>query len=204
MKRKKRNCLALLFCAVAMSLVSLSACDGNDDKRSLTPKEKKAAFESVKGNYKGYIVYTANNSGKNARKNDTLAISWSLQADTLLTLHALPSRVLAQFVTDKALRDTLSAQPDVELACPIEFTGIEPVSFRINPKTLTYNNVKQKDGSVQVNMGFYKRHSASYGRYNSQKKQLSLQIVQSEVAVKGKSNALLKGVVPLRFYGTRQ
>ena len=57
MNKKLNKMMLAAFCSIA--LLSITSCDltNKEDNQGLTPTEKKAAYETVKGNYTGLVFY---------------------------------------------------------------------------------------------------------------------------------------------------
>ncbi len=193
---KKLSIISMIVgCLTAMCLTS---CNDSDAPKVLTPEEVQSAFMTVKGDYTGDLVYekkTDKDVTPVKPELDTLKISWQIDTDSTLTIKAFPTKLLAERITDKALSEALAAQADVDLKCYIGFYSLNPVAFIINPVAPSYNvNYDDKEHKVQV--AFYVNSSFSYGAYNSNKKQIQMQIVEAAIYVDGKYDKKLleKGV----------
>lgn len=199
MKRFKISTL-VMCCLAAMSL-TLASCDTDDDGyKSLTKEEVKAAFNTVKGDYVGKLIYEAPNVMNTNDNTDTTAVSWSINTDSTLHVKSFPIATIAYGVktnTDeaKAFKLALEKQPSVDIDCAIGFVTLSPIQFIINPSTVTFTmNWNGKDHKVQI--PFMINYSRSFGQYNSNKNILSMQIAAAAIYVDEKPTSLMDG----KFY----
>jgi hypothetical protein len=199
MKRFKISTL-VMCCLAAMSL-TLASCDtDNDGYKSLTKEEVKAAFNTVKGDYVGKLIYEAPNVMNTNDNTDTTAVSWSINTDSTLHVKSFPIATIAYGVktnTDeaKAFKLALEKQPSVDIDCKIGFVTLSPIQFIINPSTVTFTmNWNGKDHKVQI--PFMINYSRSFGQYNSNKNILSMQIAAAAIYVDEKPTSLMDG----KFY----
>ena len=56
---KNSRFISVMLCCLAAMCLAFTSCNKDDGNRKLTPEEKKAAFEAVKGNYTGKLIYAA-------------------------------------------------------------------------------------------------------------------------------------------------
>ena len=189
-----------MCCLAAMSL-TLASCDTDDDGyKSLTKEEVKAAFNTVKGDYVGKLIYEATNVMNTKDNTDTTAVSWSINTDSTLHVKSFPIATIAYGVktnTDeaKAFKQALEKQPSVDIDCAIGFVTLSPIQFIINPSTVTFTmNWNGKDHKVQI--PFMINYSRSFGQYNSNKNILSMQIAAAAIYVDEKPTSLMDG----KFY----
>ena len=199
MKRFKISTL-VMCCLAAMSL-TLASCDTDDDGyKSLTKEEVKAAFNTVKGDYVGKLIYEAPNVMNTNDNTDTTAVSWSINTDSTLHVKSFPIATIAYGVktnTDeaKAFKLALEKQPSVDIDCKIGFVTLSPIQFIINPSTVTLTmNWSGKDHKVQI--PFMINYARSFGQYNSNKNILNMQIAAAAIYVDGQPTSLLDG----KFY----
>ena len=190
-------------CAAALVF---NACTENDSPKSLTKEEVKAAFETVKGTYKGSVIFPATNP-KNAKDvTDTLDVNWTIATDSVMTIDNLPAQALVPAISDEALGKALAQQQAQSMKCYIGFYSVSPACFLINPKGLTYKfayGTEKKEHDVVV--AFYGNNSGSLGAYNATNKTLQMQIVAGGVYIDGKLQPrLIKKATPLLFKATKK
>lgn len=176
-------------CAAAFGFVS---CD--DDPQGLSEKEKTAAYNSVKGNYDGRLIYSAVNPKNKKDSSDTLSISWAIDGASTMTIKSFPIKLLAANVSDTTLRRTLSSMPAQDIKCAIAFTRLSPVAFAIAPQAVT-TNASYKGAQRKVQIAFYEGGN-SFAMLNAKRKLLQMQIVEGGIFVDGKlQKGLLSGSV---------
>ena len=182
-----------------LAALSLTSCNDDDNSRGLTPEEVKTAFLTVKGSYDGDLIYEKKVEGtvKPGKPTlDTLKVSWQIDTDSTMLIKSFPSKLLATYITDNALSTALAEQPNSDIKCYIGFYNLSPVAFIINPVAPAFNvNYGGKDHKVQV--AFNVNSVYSFGAYNSTKKQLQMQIVETAIYVDGKyEKTMLNSAVP--------
>ena len=198
---KKLNLIALVACCLAA--VTFTSCNDDNDYKGLTPQEKAQAFNVVKGTYVGDLIYPAENPTNKSDVTDTLTVKWDIQSDTVMVIRNFPMNLLANNITNKDLANALKTQQPRDLKCYIDFSGVSPVSFFINPTlqsfTLDYGG---KNHVVQIAM--LGNNIYSFGAYDSTKKLLQMQIVEAGIYVNGiLQKGTLASAVPFIFKATK-
>ena len=84
-----------IFCISLFGMVSCNNDDPVDKYTPLTPEEVKAAFERVKGNYTGKLVYEKENFTGKSSQNDTVDINCQITNDSTFIIKSFPSKLLA-------------------------------------------------------------------------------------------------------------
>lgn len=183
MNKVKLFTLSIFF----ISLFGMVSCNNDDpvDKYTpLTPKEVKAAFERVKGNYTGKLVYAKENFTGKTFLNDTVDINCQITNDSTLIIKSFPSKLLALNVKNKTLKEAISKADPQDITCRIGFYKNNPIVMIVNPLTptfdLTYKNAKHR-----VMTPFYINNAYSFAR-QGEKDQLLVQIVEAVIVVDGK------------------
>ncbi len=185
---------SVMLAAMAAVCVTFASCNDDDDSsRSLTPQEKQTAFNAVKGEYTGKLVYTVTDSKTGKSQNDTIATSWSIQSDSVMTIRQFPVAALAGNITDSVARKALSAEAPQDLTCAIGFMRVEPSTFLINPVAPEFN-VTYGGKAHKVQIPFYVNSYYSFGMVSN--KQLKLQIIMATVYEDGNKTAWLRQPVP--------
>lgn len=175
-------------CAAALGVVS---CD-DDAPEGLSEKEKTAAFNSVKGNYDGRLIYSAINPKDKKDTADTLSVSWTIDGVSTMTIKNFPVKLLAMGVNDTTLRRTLSSLPAQGIKCAIAFTRLSPVAFAIAPQAVT-TNVAYNGSQRKVQIAFYEGGN-SFAIVNAKRKLLQMQIIEGGIFLDGKlQKGLLSG-----------
>lgn len=183
MNKVKLFTLSIFF----ISLFGMVSCNNDDpvDKYTpLTPEEVKAAFERVKGNYTGKLVYAKEDFTGKTFLNDTVDINCQITNDSTLIIKSFPSKLLALNVKNKTLKEAISKADPQDITCRIGFYKNNPIVMIVNPLTptfdLTYKNAKHR-----VMTPFYINYAYSFAR-QGEKDQLLVQIVEAVIVVDGK------------------
>lgn len=189
----------MMMGCLAAVCVTLSSCNDDDDEKALTPTEVQTAFNAVKGNHDGQLIYAAPNP-KNLRDvTDTVNISWNIATDSTLIIRQFPVALLGNSVSDSTARKAIQTSKPQDILCNIEFVRLSPVSFYISPASVTLNlNYGGKDHKVQI--PFYgNRSTYSYGQQIAKDKSLFMQILEGPVYEDGKQTTWIKQAVPFVF-----
>lgn len=174
----------LIFFISLFGMVSCNNDDPVDKYTPLTPEEVKAAFERVKGNYTGKLVYEKEDFTGKPSQNDTVDINCQITNDSTLIIKSFPSKLLALNVKNKTLKEAISKADPQDITCRIDFYENNPILMIVNPLTptfdLTYKNAKHR-----VMTPFYIHYAYSFAR-QGEKEQLFVQIVEAVIVVDGK------------------
>lgn len=186
-----------------LSAISFTSCNPDSDVKTITPQERKLAFEAIKGDYSGSMVYPDAKPLNGKDLTDTLSVKWQIDTDSTMYIREFPVGPVASHIKDEAVRKALETQAAQSLKCYIGIYRIEPIGFLINPSTLTYN-VTYGGAQHKVQIVFYTNSSYSYGMYASDAKRVKMQIVVGGIYVDGKlQSSLLASPVPFKFSATR-
>lgn len=201
---KKLKFLSVLFCCLAA--MSFTSCDnGNDDVQSLTKEQIAQCFTTVKGTYTGKVIYGSINPNNKNDVTDTLNIQWAVNTDSTLVISKFPAKLLAQNINNADLKAALSAAADQDFTCYTGFTKTSPVTFLLNPVTLTYS-LTYGGATHKVQVAFYINSYYSYGVYGStvnSQNMMQMQIMEGAIYVDGTQTSYLTGAVPFLFSGTK-
>lgn len=201
MKTLKFLSLALL---AAASLGLTSCNDDNDSSYTpLTPAEKTQCFMTVRGEYTGKLIYTTGATNNGQVVSDTIDAAWSIQNDSTLTIKKFPARLLAVYITNADLKKALEEAPDQDLVCRTSYAQTSPVAMYLNPVTPAYN-LTYGGATHKVQVPFYVNSTQSWAKYNSDKKRMTIQIVEGLVFVDSKKSDDLQTSSGFFLYGTKQ
>ena len=178
--------------ASLLAAVSLTSClkDNDDSNSGLSKAEKEYCANIVKGNYTGSLIYAAKNIKDVSDVTDTLAVSWTIANDSTMTIHNFPSRLLAENISDEALRSAIAEAPDQDIKCYIGFISKDPIQWLINPSAPCYN-VQFEGAEHKVYVGFYVNSTYSFGRYTSSTNKIEMQIVEGAIFMDNKETGYL-------------
>jgi len=177
---KKFKLATMAVCLIAA--LGLTSCIGNDDDQGLSPIEKQAAFNQIKGSHTGKMIYLAKNPSNPQDKTDTLDIEWHIDTDSTMTIKRFPVRLVANGVADEALKKALDIDKTVDLDCSIGIIKADPVTYLINP-TASVGKLTYDGKEHEVALGFYGNDLRSFGTYNANTKVMQQQIVAGAVII---------------------
>ena len=182
MKNLKLIFLAL-GCIAALSLTSCLSSD-DDENTGLSKAEKDQCFAAVRGSYTGKFLYQTRDT-----KNpiDTIDVSWSIGADTMLVLRPFPAKAVAEQVYDIDLREALLEQAYMsELKCYLGFYRYDTeVEFLLAPVKIDIP-VSYKDKTHTLSVYFWTDYS--YGYKNTSSGAMEAQLVMAGAYLDGNEN----------------
>lgn len=151
-----------LGCIAAMSLTS---CLESDDKENtgLTQAQISQCFTAVQGEYTGKMIYPSRSAQYGT---DTIDVSWSIGADTMLVLRPFPAKAVAEQIYDTDLRNALmESNATSEVKCYLGFYKIESeVQFLVAPLKVDFP-VYYKNATHNLEIYFWS-NNYSYGFKN--------------------------------------
>lgn len=178
---KATKLFAMMLCC--MATLAFTACLSDDDNDNrLTPQQRRAAFEALRGNYEGKVVYVQAKPTSPSDRTDTLDVSWKIDNDSVIVVENLPGAALAEHVRDSALASQIALQPAQSVKLYYTLFGVSPVSFFINPATVVYQ-VDYDGGRHEVAIAFYLNTSQSIGALDTAGKAMSMTVVPAGVYV---------------------
>ena len=183
--------------ASLLAAVSLTSClkDNDGSNSGLSKAEKEYCANIVKGNYTGNLIYAAQNIQNINDVTDTLDISWSITSDSTLTIHNFPSRLLAENISDKTLKEAIASAPDQDINCAIGFITTNPIQWLINPSAPCYK-LQFNGAEHKFYVAFYANSTNSFGRYTSSTNNIEMQIIEGAIFMDNNETAYLKSATP--------
>lgn len=206
MKMKSLKVFVLAACALAG--LTLTSCNDDDDD-TLSTQEVQEAFQKVKGNYTGELIYASTNPDNAQDQTDTVSVSWQLGSDSVMTIHNVPAIAVARNIADSTISKAVAAQPAQDMKCYIGFFAVDPPRFLINPTGLTYevsyiSKVGEDARTHRVQVFFLANSMYSQGYYEQDKGRLAMQLIEAAIYVDGSYRSdLLAQNYGLRLQGTR-
>ena len=163
MKNLKFIFLAL-GCIAALSLTSCLSSD-DDENTGLSKAQRDQCFAAVRGSYTGKLLYQNRDA---QHPVDTVDVSWSIGADTMLVLRPFPAKAVAEQINDTELRTALLEQTYMtELKCYLGFYSYESdVSFLLAPIKIDIP-VSYKDKTHTLSVYFWTDYSYGYKNVTS-------------------------------------
>ena len=151
-----------LGCIAAMSLTSCLESD-NKENTGLTQAQISQCFTAVQGEYTGKMIYPSRSAQYGT---DTIDVSWSIGADTMLVLRPFPAKAVAEQIYDTDLRNALmESNATSEVKCYLGFYKIESeVQFLVAPLKVDFP-VYYKNATHNLEIYFWS-NNYSYGFKN--------------------------------------
>ena len=194
---------SILLVCCACAAVTFTSCVGNDGPTVLTKEQKAAAFQQIKGNYTGKLVYK-NPTSTTASKLDSVDVKWEMLTDSTMRINNFPTAPLVKNITNKEISAALATLPPQALNCMIDIRKNDPLLFTVNPKPLEYNTTYEGKAH-HLKILFFINTNGSFGGYIPAKKRIQIQIVIASVFVDGKPKPeLIKGYIPVVLDGKRE
>lgn len=185
----------IMGCLAAVCLTFTSCNDDDDDYKGLTPEQVETAFNAVRGDYNGIMLY-AHKDSNGKQVNDSTNIAWSIQTDSVMTIYNFPVASLAKNVTDSTVSKAIATAKPQNLKCYIGFINMSPVTFLINPISVEFTaNYGGKDHKIQV--PFYVNNYYSFGQRTNGR--IIMQIIAADIYSDGVRTSYLSGAVPYGF-----
>ncbi len=197
------------FAACVLAGLAFTSCNDDDDNNTLSPQERQEAFQKVKGNYTGELVYASVNPKDSKDQADTVSVSWQIGTDSVMTIQNIPAIAVARNITDTIIRKAVAAQPAQDMKCYIGFFGLTPPRFLVNPTGLTYevsysSKLGEEPKMHKVQVLFLANNMYSQGYYEQDKNRLTMQLIEAAIYVDGTyQSGLLSQSYGLRFQGKR-
>lgn len=190
----------LMLCC-CMAAVMFTSCSDDEDT-TLTPEERQEAFQTIKGNYDGDLIYAKLDATGKDYVNDTLKVSWEIDTDSTLTIANFPATPLATYITNEEIGKAIAEQSVQKLGCSISIFDNSPIAFFINPASITYQ--VDCDGEAhKVQFDFFVNYVYSYGVYSNfsnineadKGPKMQMQILVDKISVDGKLQKETQGQV---------
>lgn len=189
---KTKHLISIMSCCLtALCITScLNSDDNNKSSWALSKAEIAQCFQTVAGNYTGDLLYRAKSDDGRSEQIDTLDASWYIPTDSTLFITNFPGKVLAEYVSNQALKEALASAPDQVVKCQIGFLQTSPVEFLINPYTIEYN-LQYSGSQHKVHVVFYANNTYSFGALDLTSKELMVKIIPATLYVDGQQTSYL-------------
>ena len=189
---KTKQLVSIMFgCLTALCVTSCLGDDTSEsDSQTLTKAQIAQCFQTVAGNYTGYLYYEAKSSDGYTTVVDSLDASWYIPTDSTLIITDFPAKALAEHVSYQPLKAALAEAPNKIVNCKTWYLETSPVEFLVNPYTLEYD--LEFDGKQhKVHVVFYVNNTYSFGVYDSGEKSMVVKIIPALIYVDDKQTSYL-------------
>lgn len=189
MKKNFKLFSIMLGCLAVMALSScLSDNDDNSDKEKEWNEWYQGFLTEVAashGNYAGYIYYQPN---QKEVKQDSVAGEWAIVNDSILELHAVPTRLFVEKLPENqsALKEAVSAVGTVEMRVKIYYYSYykSPLLFFVYPEPVKLNvTVEGQEKTVVVNFHDYETDNQSFGQFMMSDGQCLVKVFPKSIVV---------------------
>lgn len=193
----------MLGCLAAMC-VTFTSCNDDDDNssKSLTPTEKQTAYNAIKGDYTGKLIYGAVNAKNSKDITDTIAATWHIATDSTVVIDKFPTKLLADNITDDNIKAALTAADAQNITCYTNYFRVSPAAFWANPVTPSYN-LTYGGAAHKVQIAFFINSTYSFGQLDA-KGNFEMQIIEGGIYVDGKLTTNLKANTPFMFIAEKK
>lgn len=160
-----------LFKSLSVALLlgisfSLTAClNDNEESSVISKEEKQQAVAQLMGQYSGVLKYSLATPGSPSNELDSVKVTWSIDNDSVIMLHNVPTKVFAPVVkNDTELQKALMEGPATDVKCAYNVVRIAPITFAFLPYSTDIKvNYKDKEHVVRI---LFVNNYASAGAYN--------------------------------------
>ena len=177
--------LKLIFLGLGcMAALSLTSClKDSDDNEGLTPAQISQCFNAVRGEYTGKMIYPSSDTKYGS--TDTINVSWSVGADTMLVIRPFPAIIIAQQISDAEMKESLMKEDILsELKCYIGFFKLEEeADFLLAPIKMDFPIFYK--GSTHTLSVYFWSNSYSWGFKNLSTGVMGGQLVLSYAILDG-------------------
>ncbi len=188
----------MLIAFVGITMLGIASCNTDDPENELTPAEAQAAYESVKGEYTGYVFFNKRKNNSHDLEKDSLPVSVSLNSGSMLTVKNLPTKALAGILENGNLKKAIEEAGTIDLKCNIGFMRKDPVTMLVNPLPATFKI--NYNGKAQEVKTIFLINSKSSAAQAVGKDKLAMQIIQMAGMYLGEQRiASETGNTPLLF-----
>ena len=181
---KTKQLVSIMFgCLTALCVTSCLGDDTTDnDSQTLTKAQIAQCFQTVAGNYTGYLYYEARSSDGYTTIVDSLEASWYIPTDSTLIFTDFPAKAVAENVSYQPLKEALAEAPNKMVKCKTWYLETSPIEFLVNPYTIEYD--LEFDGKQhKVHVVFYANNTYSFGVYDSGAKNMVVKIIPALIYV---------------------
>lgn len=193
----------LMGCLVAVSLTS--CMDNDSDPTGLTREQARTAYNTVKGNYSGQLLFTRPTTASGSESvTDSISVNWTVDTDSTLVIRNFPSEVLSLYVTDETIRTAIAEAGPRSLTCYVGYFNLSPVKFLSNPSALAYDVTYADGTSHKVTVGFLINSNYSFGVYSESSRFMQMQIVEGGIFVDQKATTHLSTSVAFLLKGKKE
>ena len=196
MKKNLSKIMLIAFAGIAM--LGMTSCNADEPENDLTPAEAQAAYESVKGEYTGYVFFNKRKNNSHELEKDSLPVSVSLNSGTMLTIKNLPTKAIAGILENGNLKKAIEEAGAIDLKCNIGFMRKDPVTMLVNPLPATFKiNYNGKEQEIKT---LFLINSKSSAAQAVGKDKLAMQIIQMAGMYLGEQRVAIEtGNTPLLF-----
>ena len=168
-----------LFALGCLAAVGLTSClnDANDENTGLSRQEISECFNTIKGNYTGKLLFEIQNPNDLNNHVDTLDITWSVTADTLIVINQFPQATFLEQVQDSTLKVALAKATPEPLKANLGFYNTNPVAFMIYPIAVNYD-IMIEDVAHKATLAFW-YNNYSFGSFDWTSRVFQMQMIMS-------------------------
>jgi hypothetical protein len=171
---------------------TFTSCDSDDDDyQQLTREQWLSCYSMVGGIHSNKVVIPQETLKDGTLRNDTVDVTWEMKSDSTITISNFPLSKLGGFLNDANLKAAVQTAPNKDVICRYDFYSTNnsqyPVYWVIYPQeadvTLTYEDGTGGASAHKLSFIFHWHPNYSFGQYNSQSKQIEMQLIFAGISV---------------------
>lgn len=177
--KKMKHLKNYLFALGCLTAVGLTSCleDVNDENTGFSRQEISECFNTIKGNYTGKLLFEIQNPNDPNDYVDTLDITWSVTADTLIVINQFPQATFLEQVQDSTLKAALAKAAPESLKANFGFYNTNPIAFMVYPIAVNYD-IMIENVAHKATLAFW-YNNYSFGSFDLTSRVLQIQMIMS-------------------------
>jgi hypothetical protein len=180
--------------AVMSTLNSCLNDDDNNNNDGLSQEQIHSCYLQMAGEHTGKLIYQKYEDYTNLNLiNDSIDVSWTVDSDSIITVHNVPTSALGAQVQSNVLKTAIEEAGKVDMRIFYLPYNTSPVSFMLYPY-LVEVNVFMNNATHAVTIGFA-TSSYSWGSYENSK--MRMQLVLYGVYLDDSTYSYLTSQVPM-------
>lgn len=180
--------------AVMATLNSCLKDDDNNNNDGLTPEEIHSCYLQMAGEHTGKLIYQKYEDYTNQKLiNDSIDVSWTVDSDSIITVHNVPASALGAQVQSNAVKEAIETAGKTDMKIFYLPYNTSPVSFMVYPYPVEAN-VFMNHATHTVTIGFA-TSSYSWGSYENSK--MRMQLVLYGIYLDDSTYSYLTSQVPM-------
>lgn len=180
--------------AVMATLNSCLKDDDNNNNDGLSQEQIHSCYLQMAGEHTGKLIYQKYEDYTNLNLiNDSIDVSWTVDSDSIITVHNVPTSALGAQVQSNVLKTAIEEAGKVDMRIFYLPYNTSPVSFMVYPYPVEAN-VFMSNATHALTIGFA-TSSYSWGSYENSK--MRMQLVLYGIYLDDSTYSYLTSQVPM-------